>query len=85
MIWLKQKVDARRTEVQKGLPDALDLLVLRRRRLGFTPRGASLTNTRTRCQNHLRRRAGVGPAAAPEARTRGRSSGVEDLHNFIRP
>src|SRR5689334_24884968 len=28
VIWLRQKVDARRTEIQKGLPDALDLLVI---------------------------------------------------------
>src|SRR2546430_10205727 len=28
VLWLKQKVDGRRTEVQKGLPDALDLLVI---------------------------------------------------------
>src|SRR5260370_13690746 len=28
VLWLKQKVDARRTEIQKGLPDALDLLVI---------------------------------------------------------
>src|SRR6267143_7088370 len=28
VLWLKQKVDARRAEVQKGLPDALDLLVI---------------------------------------------------------
>src|SRR6266508_3079346 len=28
VIWLQQKVDGRRTEVQKGLPDALDLLVI---------------------------------------------------------
>src|SRR5439155_25098169 len=28
VLWLKQKVDARRSEVQKGLPDALDLLVI---------------------------------------------------------
>src|SRR5437763_14575601 len=28
VIWLKQKVDGRRTEIQKGLPDALDLLVI---------------------------------------------------------
>src|SRR6266550_5452851 len=28
VIWLKQKVDGRRSEVQKGLPDALDLLVI---------------------------------------------------------
>src|SRR5216683_3115661 len=28
VLWLKQKVDARRTEIQKGLPDAMDLLVI---------------------------------------------------------
>src|SRR5437879_1634117 len=28
VIWLNQKVEARRTEIQKGLPDALDLLVI---------------------------------------------------------
>ena len=27
-LWLKQKVDARRLEIQKGLPDAMDLLVI---------------------------------------------------------
>src|SRR5260370_15653687 len=28
VLWLKQKVDARRLEIQKGLPDAMDLLVI---------------------------------------------------------
>src|SRR4030088_388809 len=28
VLWLKQKVDARRSEIQKGLPDAMDLLVI---------------------------------------------------------
>src|SRR5881628_3826367 len=28
VLWLKQKVDARKTEIQKALPDALDLLVI---------------------------------------------------------
>src|SRR5215472_14505682 len=28
VVWLKQKVDGRKTEIQKGLPDALDLLVI---------------------------------------------------------
>src|SRR5438034_8766017 len=28
VLWLKQKVDARKTEIQKALPDALDLLVM---------------------------------------------------------
>src|ERR1700675_4024514 len=28
VLWLKQKVDARRSEIQKGLPDAIDLLVI---------------------------------------------------------
>jgi tight adherence protein C len=28
VLWLKQKVDARRAAIQKGLPDAMDLLVI---------------------------------------------------------
>src|SRR6266567_3263726 len=28
VLWLKQKVDGRKSEIQKGLPDALDLLVI---------------------------------------------------------
>src|SRR6266852_5463674 len=28
VMWLQQKVDARRAEIQKGLPDAMDLLVI---------------------------------------------------------
>jgi len=28
VLWLKQKVDKRRSEIQKGLPDAMDLLVI---------------------------------------------------------
>src|SRR3981081_3877823 len=28
VLWLKQKVDKRRNEIQKGLPDAMDLLVM---------------------------------------------------------
>src|SRR5579859_4031859 len=28
VLWLNQKVDGRRKEIQKGLPDALDLLVI---------------------------------------------------------
>src|SRR6202158_1971288 len=28
VLWLKQKVDARRNDIQRGLPDAMDLLVI---------------------------------------------------------
>src|SRR5579859_3762726 len=28
VLWLKQKVDARRADIRKGLPDAMDLLVI---------------------------------------------------------
>jgi tight adherence protein C len=33
-LWLKQKVDARRLEIQKGLPDAMDLLVIQSEQFG---------------------------------------------------
>jgi tight adherence protein C len=47
IAWLQQKVDARRADIQKGLPDAMDLLVIavdaglgfERRAMAQVPRG----------------------------------------------
>src|SRR5437660_9253312 len=51
VIWLNQKVEARRTEIQKGLPDALDLLVICvDAGLGFD---ASLTRVTEKFKNAL--------------------------------
>ncbi len=88
VIWLNQKVDARRKEIQKGLPDALDLLVICvDAGLGFD---AALTRVTEKFKNALSeefakvlREVSLGRPRLEALDEMGRSSGVEDLHNFI--
>jgi tight adherence protein C len=88
VLWLQQKVDARRSEIQKGLPDALDLLVICvDAGLGFD---ASLTRVTEKFKNALSeefakvlREVSLGRPRLEALDEMGRSSGVEDLHNFI--
>jgi tight adherence protein C len=88
VLWLNQKVEARRTEIQKGLPDALDLLVICvDAGLGFD---ASLTRVTEKFKNALSeefakvlREVSLGRPRLEALDEMGRSSGVEDLHNFI--
>jgi tight adherence protein C len=88
VIWLKQKVDARRTEVQKGLPDALDLLVICvDAGLGFDAALARVTdkykNALSELLSKALREVSLGRPRLEALDEMGRSSGVEDLHNFI--
>jgi tight adherence protein C len=88
VLWLKQKVDARRSEIQKGLPDAMDLLVIAvDAGLGFD---ASLARVTDKYKNALSdefakvlREVSLGRPRLEAMDEMGRSSGVEDLHNFI--
>jgi tight adherence protein C len=88
VIWLNQKVDTRRREIQKGLPDALDLLVICvDAGLGFD---AALTRVTEKFKNALSeefakvlREVSLGRPRLEALDEMGRSSGVEDLHNFI--
>ena len=88
VLWLNQKVDARRKEIQKGLPDALDLLVICvDAGLGFD---AALTRVTEKFRNALSeefakvlREVSLGRPRLEALDEMGRSSGVEDLHNFI--
>ena len=88
VLWLNQKVDARRKEIQKGLPDALDLLVICvDAGLGFD---AALTRVTEKFKNALSeefakvlREVSLGRPRLEALDEMGRSSGVEDLHNFI--
>jgi tight adherence protein C len=88
VLWLNQKVEARRTEIQKGLPDALDLLVICvDAGLGFD---AALTRVTEKFKNALSeefgkvlREVSLGRPRLEALDEMGRSSGVEDLHNFI--
>ena len=88
VLWLKQKVDARRNEIQKGLPDAMDLLVIAvDAGLGFD---AALARVTDKYKNALSeqfakvlREVSLGRPRLEAMDEMGRSSGVEDLHNFI--
>src|SRR6202171_5642941 len=88
VLWLKQKVDARRMEIQKGLPDAMDLLVIAvDAGLGFD---AALARVTDKCKNALSdefakvlREVSLGRPRLEAMDEMGRSSGVDDLHNFI--
>jgi tight adherence protein C len=88
VLWLKQKVDARRLQIQKGLPDAMDLLVIAvDAGLGFD---AALARVTDKYKNALSeefakvlREVSLGRPRLEAMDEMGRSSGVEDLHNFI--
>jgi tight adherence protein C len=88
VLWLKQLVDARRSEIQKGLPDAMDLLVIAvDAGLGFD---AALARVTDKYKNALSdefakvlREVSLGRPRLEAMDEMGRSSGVEDLHNFI--
>src|SRR5690348_540049 len=88
VIWLRQKVDARRTEIQKGLPDALDLLVICvDAGLGFDAALARVTDKYKNALSDLLTKAlrevSLGRPRLEALDEMGRASGVEDLHNFI--
>ncbi len=87
-LWLRQKVNDRRREIQRGLPDAMDLLVIAvDAGLGFD---AALARVVEKYKNALSdefskvlREVSLGRPRLEAMDEMGRSSGVEDLHNFI--
>jgi len=88
VLWLKQKVDARKTEIQKALPDALDLLVICvDAGLGFDAALARVTDKYKNALSELLAKAlrevSLGRPRLEALDEMGRNSGVEDLHNFI--
>src|SRR5215471_937648 len=88
VLWLRQKVDQRRTEIQKGLPDALDLLVICvDAGLGFDAALARVTdkyhNALSDILSKALREVSLGRPRLEALDEMGRNSGVEDLHNFI--
>ena len=88
VLWLKQKVDQRRADIQKGLPDALDLLVICvDAGLGFDAALARVTDKYKNALSDLLSKAlrevSLGRPRLEALDEMGRSSGVEDLHNFI--
>src|SRR6202165_505419 len=88
VMWLKQKVDARRAAIQKGLPDAMDLLVIAvDAGLGFDAALARVTDKYKNALSDLfakvLREVSLGRPRLEALDEMGRSSGVDDLHNFI--
>jgi tight adherence protein C len=87
-LWLRQKVDARRKEILKGLPDAMDLMVIAvDAGLGFD---AALTRVTEKYNNALSvefarmlREVSLGRPRNEAMDEMGRRSGVDDLHNFV--
>jgi len=88
VLWLKQKVDGRKSEIQKGLPDALDLLVICvDAGLGFDAALARVTdkykNALSELLSKALREVSLGRPRLEALDEMGRNSGVDDLHNFI--
>jgi tight adherence protein C len=88
VLWLKQKVDARKAEIQKSLPDALDLLVICvDAGLGFDAALARVTDKYKNALSELLAKAlrevSLGRPRLEALDEMGRNSGVEDLHNFM--
>ncbi len=87
-LWLNQKVNARRKEIQKGLPDAMDLLVIAvDAGLGFDAAMARVTDKYKNALSDefakVLREVSLGRPRLEAMDEMGRSSGVDDLHNFI--
>ncbi len=88
VLWLQQLVDRKRTEIQKALPDALDLLVITvDAGLGFD---AALDRVTGKYRNALSdkfaqmlREVSLGRPRQEAMDEMGRTAGVDDLHNFV--
>ena len=88
LYWLRTKVEQRRSEIQKSLPDAMDLLTIAvEAGLGFD---AALQRVVEKFHNALSDELGTVLQEVRLGRPRlealddmGRRTGVEDLHNFV--
>jgi tight adherence protein C len=88
VMWLRQKVNKRRKEIQLALPDAMDLLTIAvEAGLGFD---AAMARVTEKFNNALSEEFGTVLQETRLGRPRlealddmGRRSGVEDLHNFV--
>jgi tight adherence protein C len=88
LYWLRTKVEQRRSEIQKSLPDAMDLLTIAvEAGLGFD---AAMQRVTDKFHNALSDEFGTVLQEVRLGRPRlealdemGRRTGVEDLHNFV--
>ncbi|HEX6349905.1 MAG TPA: type II secretion system F family protein [Candidatus Dormibacteraeota bacterium] len=88
LYWLRTKVEQRRTEIQKSLPDAMDLLTIAvEAGLGFD---AAMQRVTDKFRNALSdefetvlQETRLGRPRLEALDDMGRRTGVEDLHNFV--
>jgi tight adherence protein C len=88
LYWLRTKVEQRRSEIQKSLPDAMDLLTIAvEAGLGFD---AAMQRVTDKFRNALSEEFATVLQETRLGRPRlealddmGRRTGVEDLHNFV--
>src|SRR5438874_9528209 len=88
LYWLRTKVEQRRSEIQKSLPDAMDLLTIAvEAGLGFD---AAMQRVTDKFRNALSdefatvlQETRLGRPRLEALDDMGRRTGVEDLHNFV--
>ena len=88
VLWLNQKVESRRAQIQKALPDAMDLMVIAvDAGLSFD---AALMRVTEKYKNALSvefskmlREVSLGRPRSEAMDQMGRNSGVDDFHNFL--
>jgi tight adherence protein C len=88
VLWLRQKVDDRRREIQKALPDALDLLTIAvEAGLGFDAAMARVTDKFRNALSdefaQVLQETRLGRPRLEALDDMGRRTGVEDLHSFV--
>jgi tight adherence protein C len=88
VMWLRQKVGDRRKQIQKGLPDAMDLLTIAvEAGLGFD---SAMSRVTEKFKNALSdefaqvlQETRLGRPRLEALDEMGRRAGVDDLHNFV--
>ena len=88
IYWLRTKVEQRRTQIQKGLPDAMDLLTIAvEAGLGFDAAMARVTDKFKNALSdefaQVLQETRLGRPRLEALDDMGRRTGVEDLHNFV--
>ena len=88
LLWLRQKVNDRRTQIRKALPDAMDLLTIAvEAGLGFDAAMARVTDKFRNALSdefaQVLQEVRLGRPRLEALDDMGRRTGVDDLHNFV--
>jgi tight adherence protein C len=88
VLWIRQKIDRRRKDISRAMPDALDLLTIAvEAGLGFDSAITRVTdkfhNALTEEFSQVQQEIRLGRSRIEAMDDLGRRSGVEELHNFV--